>query len=392
MRLLHTSDWHLGRTLHGLDLLEAQQSALEHIVATARAEAVDAVLVSGDVYDRAVPPIEAVRLFSRTVGELASFTQVVVSSGNHDSAVRLGALAEVLTDRLHIRTRTDRLAEPVELADEWGPVLVYAVPYLDPETVRHELGGDEPLERSHAAVLGAALDRVRANLAERRAAAGSVRSVVMAHAFVAGRAPAQTSDSERDLRVGGVEVVPTDVFDGVDYSALGHLHGAQEPRVDASGHMRYSGSPLRYSFSEAGQAKSVTLVDLGPDGVKSVSTVPVPQPREMIRLTGTLAELCDEGAHAEHTQSWVMAVITDAVRPDRMFDTLRARFPHLLSAHHVPAGEAAITLPGAGAAVDPMDVLARFLADASALDEPDPDHLALVRDQLEALWREEASA
>jgi exonuclease SbcD len=392
MRLLHTSDWHLGRTLHGLDLLDAQRAALEHIVATAREEAVDAVLVSGDVYDRAVPPIEAVRLFSRTVGELASFTHVVVSSGNHDSAVRLGALAEVLTDRLHIRTRTDRIAEPVELADEWGPVLVYAVPYLDPETVRHDLGGEQPVDRSHAAVLGAALGRVRADLRSRTEGVASVRSVVMAHAFVAGRVPARTSDSERDIRVGGVEVVPTDVFDGVDYTALGHLHGAQEPRGHGTGHIRYSGSPLRYSFSEAGQAKSVTLVDLGPDGVKSVSTVPVPQPREMARLTGTLAELCDVGSHAEHTQSWVMAVVTDALRPDHMFDTLRARFPHLLTAHHVPAGEAAITLPGTGADVDPMDVLARFLADASALEEPDPDHVALVRDQLEALWREEASA
>ncbi|MCU0300399.1 MAG: exonuclease SbcCD subunit D [Candidatus Nanopelagicales bacterium] len=396
MRLLHTSDWHLGRSLHGLDLIEHQEAALGHVVAVARAEQVDAVLVCGDVYDRAVPPVPAVGVFERVVGELASFTHVIISSGNHDSGIRLGALAEHLVDRIHIRTRLDRLDEPVVLVDRDGPVLVYALPYLDPESARYVLGGEDgPVPRSHEAVLGAAMDRVRADLAVRRAGQDQLlRTVVMAHAFVAGRErPAQTSDSERDLRVGGVDVVPTDVFAGIDYTALGHLHGPQEPR-SADGLVRYSGSPLRYSFSEAGQTKGVTLVDLDATGNPRVRTVDVPQPRPMAELRGTLAELVGDASLTAHEGAWVRALVTDEVRPDRMHDALRARFPHLLSAHHVPSGSGTITLDAAAAAADPLDVLARFLRDASGVDDESAlaEHLALVREHYEAQCREDGVA
>lgn len=392
MKLLHTSDWHLGRSLHGLDILDSQHDALRHIVEVAGRERVDAVLISGDVYDRAVPPVPAVALLAETLVELTALCPVIVSSGNHDSAIRLGFGAELFHDRLHIRTRVGRMAEPVVLTDEDGPVLVYAVPFLDPETARHELSDGEPLPRTHEAVMSAALDRIRADVAAREASLGrTLRTVVLAHAFV-GKAEraAQRSESERDLSVGGVELVPSAVFAGITYTALGHLHGAQEPRTDEPGYLRYSGSPLRFSFSERHHDKSVTIVELGPDEIKDVVAVPVPQPRPMVELHGPIDELID-GA-AEHAEAWVKAVVTDPLRPPHLYARLQSRFPHLLSAVHQPENHV-VTTPGVdpGAPTTPLDVLAEFVEQAGREPITDTERQVLGR-ILEALDREERAA
>lgn len=232
MRLLHTSDWHLGRSFHRVGLLDAQAAFLDHLVATVHAHDVDAVLVAGDVYDRAVPPLPAVALFDTALHRLAEAgVPTVMISGNHDSARRLGVGAGLIERAgIHLRTDPDGIGTPVVLSDGHGEVTLYGLPYLEPALVRERLGAEKA---GHEAVLAAAMDRVRADLAGRPA---GTRSVVLAHAFVAGGAP---SDSERDITVGGVSAVPTGIFDGVDYVALGHLHGSQTltPRV------RYSGSP-----------------------------------------------------------------------------------------------------------------------------------------------------
>jgi DNA repair protein SbcD/Mre11 len=150
MRLLHTSDWHLGRSLHGIDLLEYQAEALDHIVTTAQEERVDAVLVAGDVFDRAIPPVEAVRLLEHTLKRLTEHATVVVTSGNHDSAIRLGYGSTLFPRNLHVVTEVGGIGTPVELEDQHGPVLVYPFPYLDPDGCRHELSeGEELIARSH---------------------------------------------------------------------------------------------------------------------------------------------------------------------------------------------------------------------------------------------------
>jgi exonuclease SbcD len=347
MRFLHTSDWHLGRTLHNVDLIGAQRSVLQQLVAMVAAPAdgiaVDAVIVAGDIYDRAVPPVEAVALFSDTLADLAALTTVIVTSGNHDSAIRLGFGSRLFTDRLHLRTDLASIGTPVIVGD----VAVYPLPYLDPDVARVALAPtEEPLARSHQAVMGAAMDRVRADLAAR---GDAVRSVVVAHAFVVGGAP---SDSERSIVVGGVDHIAAPTFDGVDYVALGHLHGAQQPRSKSSTVLRYSGSPLRYSFSERGQQKSVTVVDLLPAGVAtascgdvaaaaspvSVTVVPLAQPRPMADLRGSLAELTTGRRHARHAEDWVRVTVTDRSRPELMFDRVKARFPHVLQVLHIPEG------------------------------------------------------
>ncbi|WP_370248443.1 exonuclease SbcCD subunit D [Nocardioides sp.] len=322
MRLLHTSDWHLGRSFHREGMLAHQAAFLDHLLEVVESEDVDLVVVSGDVYDRALPPVDAVALFDDALVRLAaSRARVVLTSGNHDSALRLGFSSRLIDAAgVHLRTDPADVGAPVLLADEHGTVAVYGLPYLEPSLVAPLYGLEGPASRSHEAVLGEALRRVRADLAERP---DGTRAVVMAHAFVAGAAP---SESERDISVGGVARVPTTLFDDLHYVALGHLHGAHT----LAPHLRYSGSPLAYSFSESEQTKGSWLVDLGADGVTEARFVPAPVPRPLARLRGTLEELLTAAEHEPATGAWVEATLTDVVRPSQAMERLRGRFPHAL--------------------------------------------------------------
>lgn len=320
MRILHTSDWHLGRSFHRVGLLDAQAAFLDHLITTARTREVDAVVVAGDVYDRAVPPLGAVALFDEALHRLADAgVPTVMISGNHDSARRLGVGAGLIGRAgIHLRTDPAGCGTPVLLADRHGEVAFYGLPYLEPALVRDEF---KAVGTGHEAVLAAAMDRVRADLARRPA---GTRSVVLAHAFVAGGAP---SDSERDITVGGVASVPAGVFDGVDYVALGHLHGSQR----ITERVRYAGSPLAYSFSETTHRKTVWLLDLGPDGaIESEERVDCPVPRALARLRGRLDDLLTDETLEPHEDAWVEVTLTDAVRPAEPMARLTARFPHTL--------------------------------------------------------------
>ncbi|MGW3325307.1 exonuclease SbcCD subunit D [Streptomyces virginiae] len=328
MKFLHTSDWHLGRAFHRVNLLGAQAVFIDHLIETVREREVDAVLVAGDVYDRAVPPLPAVELYDRALHRLADLgVPTVMISGNHDSARRLGVGAGLI-DRagIHLRTDPAGCADPVVLADVHGDVALYGLPYLEPALVKDQFGAEKV---SHEAVLGAAMDRIRADLAGR---APGTRSIVLAHAFVVG---GQASDSERDITVGGVEAVPASVFDGVDYAALGHLHGSQT--IDER--VRYSGSPLAYSFSEADHRKTMWLIELGAEGdIVHAERVDTPVPRTLARLRGRLEDLLRDPAHQAHEDAWVEATLTDPVRPDDPMARLAARFPHTLTLAFDPEG------------------------------------------------------
>ena len=374
MRFLHTSDWHLGRTLHGVGLHEAQAEVLDRVCALVEdppdGVPVDAVLVAGDVYDRAVPPVESVRLFERTVARLAQATTVVVTSGNHDSAIRLGYGASLFTDRVRMITEIDLIDRPVLVTGSDGVrAAVYGIPYLDPDHGRVALAdGDEPLPRSHQAVVSAACDRIRADLAGRT----GMRGVVLAHAFVAGAEP---SDSERSIMVGGVDRVAGTVFAGIDYAALGHLHGPQAPAGAEGSVVRYSGSPLRYSFSEQDHAKVVLLVDLPEQGDAVVTPVEIPQPRPMATLRGTLEELLEDPDHTRHEDSWVRITVTDRVRPDALMDRLRSRYGHVLQVFHEPEGAVTRTRNGTTAVTerDPRTLGADFIAHVTKVAATDAE-------------------
>ena len=326
MRLLHTSDWHLGRSLHRADLGDAQAGFLDDLVGTVRREGVDVVVVSGDVYDRAVPPVAAVDLCASALVRMREHgARVVVISGNHDSARRLGFGADLVdASGVFLRTRPERCAVPLVL----DGVSFVAVPYLEPEAVRDVLppdpDGDPAAPRGHAGVLGRALRCARS-------AVTTPHSVVLAHAWVSG---GQASDSERDITVGGVGAVPASLFDGFTYGALGHLHG---PQVLAEG-LRYSGSPLAYSFSEAGQRKGSWLVELTGAGLGVVEHVPAPVPRRLSSVTGTLEDLLHHRRHDVLQDRWLSVVLTDEVRPEDAMTRLRTRFPHLLVLEWRPCG------------------------------------------------------
>ena len=331
MRLLHTSDWHLGRSLHRADLRAAQSAFLDHLVAVARAEKVDAVLVAGDIYDRAVPPVDAVELCEDALLRLHDTgARIVLISGNHDSARRLGFGSGLLDKAgVHLRTRPGALARPVLLEDAHGPVAVYGVPYLEPDAVRDELPPARPGEapRGHAGVLGHAVACIRADADARRIR----RRVVMAHGWVTGGA---ASESERDITVGGVGQVPAELFGGFAYVALGHLHGQQT----IAGHLRYSGSPLPYSFSEASHRKGSWLVELDGDGAAHAEQVPAPAFRQLSVLRGRLADLLGSAALARHEDDFVSVTLTDPSRPEGAMDALRTRFPHVLVLAFEPEG------------------------------------------------------
>lgn len=401
MRILHTSDWHLGRSLHGVDLLDHQASYLDHLVDVARDSRPDAVLVAGDVYDRAVPPVPAVEVLADALRRLTEHTTVVLTPGNHDSAIRLGFGAHLFTERVRVHCRVSEIGRAVPLPDASGGLagLVYPLPYLDPDMVRGALSEnrDEPLGRSHEAVVTAAVGRVHADLEARREAAGSrLPAVVMAHAFVVG---GTASESERDIRVGGVDSVPSGVFRAVspraaaDYVALGHLHGPQRVASSAPGApaLRYAGSPLAYSFSEQSHSKSTALVDVGADGVVSVELLPAPVPRRLTDVQATLEELRGR-AFDRFADDWVRVTVTDDVRPPDVYAAVVNRFPHALVVQHRSASRGSTkSRVLVDRAVDPLVVAEQFVEEVGGR-RATPDEVAVLRSAYEDALTTDRSA
>jgi exonuclease SbcD len=378
MRLIHSSDWHLGRTLHGEDLLADQAAFLRWLLETAVSRKADAVVVAGDIYDRAVPPAGAVALLDETLLAFArARIPVILTSGNHDSAVRLGfgaGLSEAAG--IHLRTRVADLGRPAVLTDEHGEVAIYGIPYLHPDAVMADLEA----ERSHAAVLAAAAGRIRADAAAR----GITRTVVLAHALVTG---GQLCDSERDLRVGGIGDAPASALGGFCYLALGHLHGRQA--VPATGGAAgYSGSPLAFSFSEKNQVKSVTLADIDAAGQVVTEYLPVPVRRPLREVRGRLEDLLSraDGDLAGLAGAWVKAVLTDQARPAAPMERLREKWPHTLVLDFAPEG--GLTGPDAdlrrlARTTDPAEVCGLFVEYAGGAP-PDQAQRAVLRDAVEA--------
>lgn len=415
MRILHTSDWHLGRTLHGQDLHAYQQVFHDFLVDLVREREVDVVVIPGDVYDRAVPSVEAVRLLGATLARLAEITTVVLTPGNHDSATRLGFGAALMRAGVHILADLPGLDHPVAVPDEHGDVLFFGLPYLEPDIARVQLAGEDgqSLARSHEAVTAAALDRVRRRIAGRAAEGPRPRSVVLAHTFVTG---GEGSDSERDLTVGGVDSVPAGLFHGIDYVALGHLHGCQdltsrmradvarragggagtgsepdaaieptvatepasaaEPSAAIEPTAWYSGSPLAFSFSERTQRKSVLLVELGAPGDVAVERIETPVPRRLTELRGPLEEILARAD--EHGRDWLKVTITDAARPAHLQERLRAAYPHLLHTTFEPEGrERDEATPQVRPGAHPLEVMDDFLAFVTKAAPTPQEHAVL---------------
>jgi exonuclease SbcD len=330
MRLLHTSDWHIGRQLHGASLLEDQAHVLEQVVDIAGRESVDAVILAGDVYDRAVPPAEAVALLNHILRRLCLDLNipVIVIGGNHDNGQRLGFGADLLGSAgLHIRGPLEPEPRPITLRAAGAEVDVFALPYAGPATVRQVLG-EEVFTHEEA------MDALLARVARVREAGRP--TVLAAHCFVAG---ASECESERPLSIGGADRISAALFQGFDYVALGHLHGRQYQLAE---HIRYSGSILKYSFSEVAHHKSVTLVDIGTQGVEEIRQVELQPMRDMRVLEGRLEEIIDNGAGDSCREDFIQARITNRESVLDAMGKLRAVYPNALQLQYVGLREAGV--------------------------------------------------
>lgn len=385
MKILHTSDWHIGRTFHGVDLLADQASVLNTIAALVREHGVDVVVVPGDIYDRSIPSSDAVTVCNRGFEAIRDAGAIIVAtSGNHDSAVRLGAGASfAAAGGLHLITRVGQVDSPVVVEDEFGPVVFYGIPYLEPEITRVELG--VPRARSHSDVLGAAMARVRADLTGRQESAPKTRSVLLAHAFVVG---GEATGEERSISVGGVETVSAAEFDGVDYVALGHLHSPQM----LSERVWYSGSPLPYSFGERSHRKAALLVELDGSGLVSTSRLDLPIVRGLRQLTGTLEVLLSSSDYDDAEDCYVSALLTDPVRPIDAMRALHTRFPFAVHLEwQRPEGNSELKYRDAVRGRDDIEIARGFVS--AVRSEPTDGEISLMEAALGSADRaDEATA
>lgn len=381
MKLLHTSDWHVGRTLHGVDLSKDHEHFFRELIELVRREKIDAVLVAGDVYDRAVPNIDSIEILEDALAELCSLTKVILTPGNHDSAVRLGQNERFLTDRLVIRSKLEDIGEPVFVEKGKERVAVYPLPYIRVDEGRRFFASDPQneetwLERSHEAVVGAALGKVHENLAELRQDNPHLPAVVMAHLFAVG---GEGSESERDITVGGVDSVPYEVFSTlggsdpkgkcpVNYFALGHLHGPQEIPGPAECVLRYSGSPIAFSFSEAEHEKSVTILDIE-DGEVSLRTVPTPVRRRLVTITDTI-EAIEGGDYDQFHDYYASVSVTGETHPTDMKQRVLKVLPYTITCLFVPDARPDLSeiAPVVVSSSDPKEICEEFFVAAGGTE------------------------
>lgn len=314
MKLLHTSDLHLGRQFNGISLEEDHAAVLDQIVEAVKANGIDALIVAGDVFDRASPPQNAVRQFNKFLQRIKSETDAAVAmiAGNHDSGDRID-LSAIAADRSRwlIRGAISSEEAPLLLSDQHGPVAISALPFAY-EYAARECFESETIDTPED-VLMAQVAAARAQIPE------GARWIIVAHAFVTG---GSVSDSERSLtRVGGIETVRTSAFDGAHYVALGHLH---RPQSVGGEHIRYSGSPLAFGFDEADSEKSMSLIELDAAGQVSVEVLPFKPVRRARVLRGKHAELL----LSDPSGDFIKAVLTDDAPVIDGMKRLRQIFPN----------------------------------------------------------------
>lgn len=317
MKLIHLSDIHLGKRVNEFSMLEDQAHILKKILAVVDEEKPDGVLIAGDVYDKSVPSTEAVQLFDDFLVRLAKRKlPVFIISGNHDSPERL-SFANRLIDAagIHLAPVYNGVVEPITLSDEYGPVNVYMLPFIKPAHVRGFFPYTEITGYSDA--VAAAIGRMNIDKTQ--------RNVLITHQFVTG---AQRSDSE-ELSVGGTDNIGAEVFCDFDYVALGHIHGPQN--MD-SGRIRYCGSPLKYSFSEAAQQKSVTVAELKEKGTLEIHTVPLIPRRDMVELKGSYQKLTLRESYENTTyqEDYTHITLTDEEDIPDAVAKLRAVYHNLM--------------------------------------------------------------
>lgn len=318
MKFIHTSDWHLGRQFHNVSLLDDQRHVLQQILDYAREYEVDALVIAGDVYDRSIPPGAAVALLDELLNTLCEQHKiaVILIPGNHDSAERVGFGARQFRRAgLHIVADLDHITSPAVVQSGEQSLHFYAIPYCDPETVRSHFGEDVA---SHDQAHTLLVNKILAN------ANKDAVNVLVSHCFVDG---AEACESERPLAIGGADRVSFEPMVDFNYVALGHLHG---PQFRGRQHIRYSGSPLKYSFSEQRQKKSVTLVELDSSGHCNTQLLPLTALRDVRVIDGELAQILEQGRGDPNNEDYLLVRLTDRHALLDPMSKLREVYPNVL--------------------------------------------------------------
>lgn len=316
MKLIHLSDLHLGKRVNGFSMLEDQQFILDQILEIVKMQCADGVIVAGDVYDKPVPPAEAVLLFDRFLTALAGYgVKTFIIGGNHDSAERLSFGAALMRERgVYFSAVYDGKVTPVSLSDEYGEVNIYLLPFLKPALVRHAFEEEEVI--SYQDALRVATERMKVDTKK--------RNILVAHQFVTG---ASRCESE-EFSVGGLDNVEVSVFADFDYVALGHIHSPQHVGRET---VRYCGTPLKYSFSEAGQEKSVTVVELKEKGEIALTEVPLKPLRDMRKIRGSYLEVTALSFYQDsNREDYLQVTLTDEEDVVDGMQKLRIIYPNLM--------------------------------------------------------------
>lgn len=376
MKFLHISDLHLGKRVNEFSMTEDQRYILARILDIAREESPDGVLIAGDVYDKPVPSAEAVELFDGFLTDLARMTEVFVLSGNHDSPERIAFGGRIMgASGVHLSPVYSGTLAPVTLKGDIGEVAVYMLPFVRPAHVRR-FHPDEDI-KTYTDAVRVALAHADETSAERR--------VLVAHMFVTG---ASRTDSE-DISVGGADNVDVSALAGFDYVALGHIH---RPQNVAPG-VRYSGSPLKYSFSEISDKKSVTVVELGGKGEVSVRTVPLTPLRDLKEIKGTYAELTARDSYEGTTyrDDYMHVILTDEDDVPEALGKLRVIYRNLMKLEYRNSRTSAlgrVTAPEAVRERTPAQLLGELFVKQN--DRPMPEEqAAYVRALAAEIWEED---
>lgn len=376
MKLIHLSDLHLGKRVNEFSMLEDQQYILTEILQIIDREKPDGVMIAGDVYDKSVPSAEAVALLDDFLVRLAKRDlQVFLISGNHDSPERMAFGGRLMAQSgVHLAPVYDGKVRPITLTDEYGPVNLYLLPFLKPAHVRRCFPEREILTYTDA--LAAAIEAMGVDTAQ--------RNVLVTHQFVTGAA---RCDSE-EISVGGTDNVDVSVFEPFEYVALGHIHGPQQVGRET---VRYCGTPLKYSFSEAKHQKSVTVVELGEKGAVSVRTVPLTPMRDLAELRGTYEELTFRGFYdgTSYPRDYVHITLTDEEDIPDAVSKLRIIYPNLMKLDYDnKRTRAGIVLEGAeDQQRSPLELLEEFYEKQNGQPMGE-EQRAFAKNLMERIWEE----